>query len=106
MAGILHYEDGVKNMNARHETILSAYKAFLPCEWEPATVQINVLNNLIDYAMNHGFVIGNDYEGVFVEAVNQKLALNLHSYKNILDVAFAEKIKLNYIAKTRIKKTP
>lgn len=85
------------------EAIISAYKGFLPCDWNPTDAQIKTLDDLCCFASDRNYPIRTDYESVLIEAVNQKLALNNDVYKHILDVAFFERVKLNYILKTKIK---
>jgi modification methylase bslI len=86
------------------DDIIKAFKDFLPCDWEPQADQITALEQLFDFASIHGFSLNEDYESVFIEAVNQKLDLNKSIYKKILDKAFFEKIKLNYFLKSEIRK--
>ncbi len=83
--------------------IIKKYKGFLPCEWEPTTEQIAVLERLIDFSKNENYKINPDYESVFIESVNNKLDLNKSVYKKILDQAFLENIKLNYFLKSKIR---
>lgn len=85
------------------KTVIAAFKDFLPYEWEPTEAQVDTLSKLCHYAIEKGFSLRNDYTNILIEAVNQKLALNGDIYKHILDTAFFEKIKLNYILKTKIK---
>ena len=83
--------------------IVSAFQRFLPCDWSPTDDQLKTLLQLLEFAAEKGYSISREYEASFIESVNQKLDLNKGCYKHILDVAFADKIKLNYILKTQIR---
>ena len=83
--------------------ILNAYQSFLPCNWSASREQLDILEQLIDFSASHGYQISENYHQSFIEAINQKLALNTENYQKVLDAAFSEGIKLNYILKTRIK---
>ena len=83
--------------------IVRSFQTRLPCFWNPTREQIEILEQLISFAKKNRTKINKEYDVIFTEAVNQKLALNSDVYKRILDEAFFEKIKLNYINKTRIK---
>ena len=83
--------------------IILEYKKSIPFNWQPTSTQVSMLEDLYQYSLVNGFSVRTNYESVFVEAVNQKLALNSSVYKHILDVAFLEGVKLNYVLKTRIK---
>ena len=48
----------------------------VPCEWEPENDQILTLKKLCYYAGEHGYKPSQDAYGAFIEAANQKLALN------------------------------
>jgi len=85
------------------ETIIREYRALLTYEWEPDESQLFTLSQLVRFSLEKGFAINTDYETAFTEAVNQKLNLNSQVYRNILNEAFAERIKLNYIMKTKIR---
>lgn len=85
------------------KTIVQNFQKFLPCKWNPTDEQLDTLDKLCLFAKEKGVNPRKDYEKVLLEAVNQKLALNNAVYKHILDVAFLEKVKLNYILKTKIK---
>lgn len=84
--------------------IIRAFQKFLPCVWNPTTAQENILSQLVRFSNDCGYAISEDYEQTFIEAVNQKLDLNRKNYKQILDQAFLEGIKLNYVKKMKIKK--
>ncbi len=85
-------------------TIIDKFITFLPCAWKPTCEQLESLKELITYSIKTGYEISIENANViFIEAVNQKLNLNNTSYKKLLDEAFLEKIKLNYIQKTKIK---
>lgn len=84
--------------------IIAAFKNFLPCYWEPNDEQIVVLEKLINYANKNNFGISDNYEENFIEAVNNKLDLNKDNYKEILNCAFRNGIKLNYMLKTSIRR--
>lgn len=84
--------------------IISAFQDFLPCDWSPTDEQLKTLLKLVDFFSEKGYIISCEYKESFIEAVNQKLDLNKDCYKHILDVAFANRIKLNYILKTQIRK--
>lgn len=84
--------------------LINSFKKFLPCEWEPQAEQIETLKKLVDFAYSNGFHISEQYEDIFMEAVNQKLGLNNDTYKKIRNEAFFLKIKLNHILKIQIKR--
>lgn len=86
------------------EIITAAFQRFLPCAWEPRPEQIDTLKRLVKFADSGGFCVCEQYEAVFAEAVNQKLGLNSGVYQEVLDEAFLEGIKLNYLLKMRIKR--
>ena len=85
------------------EKILNEYKSFLPCDWSVSSDQLTILKQLIDFAETHGYRISEKYLQAFIEAVNQKLALNTENYQKVLDAAFSEGVKLNYLLKTKIR---
>jgi len=84
--------------------IIYEYKNLIPCHWEPEKTQLSLVRELIEYSKANEYPINNNYCSAFIEAVNQKLNLNAQIYQDILDVAFAEGIKLNYILKTKIRR--
>lgn len=84
--------------------IIKNFKSYLPCEWEPLPEQVSTLNQLLHFAKLNGFQVDEEYEDIFIEAVNQKLDLNNSTYKRVLNEAFSEGKKLNYILKVQIKK--
>ncbi len=84
-------------------SIVQAFRRFLPVEWEPREDQLRVLTELVRFANDNNFRISRSYEDTFIEAVNQKLALNSGVYKNILDTAFYDGIKLNHFQKITIR---
>lgn len=86
------------------EQIIKSFQQYLPCEWNPQEEQIEILNKLVDYANANKYSLSQDYESSFVEAVNQKLELNKDVYKSILDAAFIDGVKLNYLLKSEIKR--
>lgn len=83
-------------------SIISAFTAFMPYSWAPADNCIDVLKNLISYAKCNNYKVSSNYEKIFLEAVCQKLSLNKSVYRNILDVAYAEGVKFNYLEKEKI----
>jgi|LSQX01.3.fsa_nt_gb DNA modification methylase len=85
------------------EKLVNTFKTFLPCDWTPEDAQVKMLYELSTYSKKNGYSINDRFETVFIEAVNQKLALNNDAYKHILDEAYYEGIKLNYILKTKVK---
>lgn len=85
------------------DQILSMFRSFISCEWNPTTEQVDTLKDLLDFAKGNGYSIKQEYNSVFFEAVNQKLALNSAVYQTILDVAHADGIKLNYLHKNHIR---
>lgn len=85
------------------EQIITTYRSFLPCKWDPLDSQVSELRRLYCFSKKNGFRIRDDYDQILIEAVNQKLSLNSDAYKHILDVAFQQKVKLNYILKSKIK---
>lgn len=86
------------------QQIFDGFKSLLPCDWAATEEQKTLLCELVDFSVAHGYTISTNYEQAFVEAVNQKLALNAKNYQRILDTAFSEGIKLNYILKTKIRR--
>lgn len=84
--------------------IVQEFQNFLPCDWTPQEDQISILNELVEFAINNGFEISEAYEDVFVEAINQKLALNNDTYKKLIDAAFYDHVKLNYHQKNTLRK--
>lgn len=84
-------------------TIIDEFKRQLPCEWSPTSEQLEVLGQLCKYAAENNYLINGHFDTFFIEAVNNKLALNRNAYQHILDEAFLEKIPLNYLLKTDIK---
>lgn len=86
------------------EKIINIFKSYLPCTWEPLPDQVSTLKQLLDFANLNGFQANEKYEDIFIETVNQKLDLNNSVYKQVLDEAFLEGKKLNYILKGQIKK--
>ena len=84
--------------------ILGGFKQLLPsCKWEPTAEQLEMLEQLCKFAQGNNYILDSNFEKIFVEAVNNKLALNRGAYQQILDEAFLEKITLNYLLKTEIK---
>jgi len=84
--------------------ILAEFKQLLPsCRWEPTAEQLEVLERLCKYAEEHSYAPNLDFEKLFIESINNKLALNRGAYQHILDEAFLEKITLNYLLKAEIK---
>lgn len=86
------------------EKIINNFKSYLPCSWEPLPEQVSTLNQLLSFSNSNHFQVSDNYENIFIEAVNQKLNLNRSAYKQVLDEAFMEGKKLNYILKGQIKK--
>lgn len=84
-------------------TIIDSFKNWIPCDWEPAADQLEALRGLIEFSNNHGYTVRTNYEEAFIEAVNQKLALNTTVYQAVLDAAFADGIRLNYVSKSSIR---
>ena len=70
--------------------IIKNFKSYLPCEWEPLPEQVSTLNQLLHFAKLNGFQVDEEYEDIFIEAVNQKLDLNNSTYKRVLNEAFSE----------------
>lgn len=85
------------------DSIIQKYKKYLPCEWSPSRDQYRTLQSLYRFSLQMQSPIRSDHSLVLIEAVNQKLSLNAQCYKKILDVAYSEGIKLNYIIKSKIK---
>lgn len=84
--------------------IIDEFRKYLPIDWEPTDNQVNDLEKLVEYANANAYVIEDDVESIFIEAVNCKLDLNREAYQHVLDSAYLEGMKLNYIFKTKIKK--
>ena len=85
------------------EAIIAGFCNLISHEWSPTDAQIAVLKDLYDFSERNGYSCSNTYEESFYEAVNNKLATNLSAYQHILDVAYLNGIKLNYIIKTEIR---
>ena len=85
------------------ESIINSFCDLISHEWKPTDSQIETLESLYAFSEQNGYSCSNAYEESFYEAVNNKLATNLLSYQHILDVAFSNGIKLNYLFKTEIK---
>lgn len=85
------------------EKIIDEFKNRIGTEWSPDESPIKCIQNIIEYSNSKGFKIGNDYDRAFIEAVNQKLDLNSKVFKEIMDAAFKEHIKFNYLQKLQVK---
>ena len=85
------------------DQIVSVFRSFIFCEWSPTPEQVDTLKELLFFAKQNGYTTKSNSYSIFIEAVNQKLALNSSAYQNILDTAHAEGVKLNYLHKTRIR---
>lgn len=85
------------------QDIVSYYESQFKCKWIPEKEQLVILEELIEFSLlNQTYPVLN-FETAFIEAINQKLDLNAEVFQNILDVAFSEGLKLNYIIKKKIK---
>lgn len=85
------------------QKIINEFLERIGVEWSPNDAQTACLHGLIEYARSNGYVVSENYEYAFVEAVNQKLDLNAKAFKGIMDTAFREHIKFNYIQKTEVR---
>lgn len=86
------------------ESIVNGFCDLISYEWSPSNSQIETLKALYKFSEQNNFSCSNAYEESFYEAVNNKLATNISAYQHILDVAFFNGIKLNYLLKTEIRK--
>ena len=85
------------------QIIIDNYKSFIRVDWSPDNSQVEILSSLINFAEKNNYRISSDYRKAFIEAVSQKLDLNSKTYQAILDYAFFEHIKFNYLQKNYIK---
>lgn len=85
------------------EQIIDEFLNRIGTKWLPGEIQIEWLQKLMLYSETNGYKISRNYDYAFVEAVNQKLDLNSKVFKGIMDCAFREHVKFNYIQKTQIK---
>ena len=85
------------------EEIISSFLNMISCEWKPTDLQIQTLTELISFSIQNGYEHSSSYEDAFFEAVNNKLAVNQSAYQHVLDVAFYNRIKLNYIFKSEVR---
>ena len=83
--------------------ILDQFNALVKRDWSPAPEQLETLNRLIMFSAEKGYSIIEEYRSAFIEAVNQKLALNDNAYQEILDAAFLDGTKFNYVQKKKIR---
>lgn len=83
--------------------IIKEFLKRVDTEWSPEEAQIEWLQKLISYSELNGYKISKEYDYAFIEAVNQKLDLNSKVFKIIMDCAFREHVKFNYIQKTQVK---
>ena len=83
--------------------MLDQFNTLVNRDWSPAPEQLETLKELLAFSSQYNYTIREDYRSSFIEAVNQKLALNDSTYQAILDAAFLDGIKFNYIQKKRIR---
>ena len=67
------------------DQIVSVFRSFIFCEWSPTPEQVDTLKELLFFAEQNGYNTKSNSYSIFIEAVNQKLALNSSAYQNILD---------------------
>lgn len=84
------------------DTFLNHFCGILKNNWKPNENVLGESAKLITYARNHGFNISTEYDEVIAESINQKLDLCKKQYQHILDVAFQQRITLNYNLKKAI----
>ena len=87
-----------------NKELIETFQSFLPCEWKPEKKQLEYLEKLIHFANQHKYSISKKYDEAFIESVSQKLEVHKETYKNIIDIAFQDGVKLNYILKSNIIK--
>lgn len=84
------------------ETIISKFEELVDYSWNAESAQLEVLDKLILFSQNNRYYISNSFKSAFLEAVNQKLALNTNSFQKVLDIAFHCGFKLNYHLKNEL----
>lgn len=85
------------------QSIIQGFQRLVPCGWTPTEAQVSELQALCAFACDRNLSISKNHNVTFIEAVNQKLALNQKAFQHILDVAFQNGIKLNYLLKNEIR---
>lgn len=83
--------------------IINCFKGFVVFDWTPKETQVKALDELVAYSLENGYTIKDNFYEAFIEAVNQKLDINARRYQSILDTAFFEHIKFNYLQKVEIR---
>ncbi|MDY5450211.1 MAG: site-specific DNA-methyltransferase [Clostridia bacterium] len=82
---------------------ISAFKNYINIDWTPSDAILSDCKALLDYSEENGYA-RSDFNQAIREAINQKLDLGKPIYQHILNVAFEEKILLNYNLKKAIKR--
>lgn len=83
--------------------IINSFNELVPCQINISKDQVDILSKMISFSNENGFIISENYNSAFYEAVNQKLDLNREVYQKLLDCAFENSIILNYSQKKAIR---